>query len=239
MNNQTDALIIPAYNEEANIGALLDRIEKVIADKTLALDIIVIDDGSADATRQIAEEKAREYENVKVVIHEKNKGFAAALKTGIASTLNEGYNGAIFMDCDQTHDPADLPAFIKELENGIDVVIGSRYVGDGGMVDVPWHRILISKFGNGFGQLFFRLPVRDASSGYRALSRRAMETIKIEVNDFSIQVEEVLRARKAGLSFSEIPIVLINRKLGVSKFNLNFMALWNYFLLLMRSLSWR
>jgi dolichol-phosphate mannosyltransferase len=239
LNNQGNALVIPAYNEEANIGALLDRVETVIANKSLPLNVFVIDDGCVDSTRQIAEDKAREYGNVKIVIHEKNKGFAAALKTGIASVLSEGYSGAIFMDCDQTHDPADVPAFIRELDKGVDVVIGSRYMGDGGMVDIPWHRILISKIGNSFGQLFFRLPVRDASSGYRALSRKAMESIKIEVNDFSIQVEEVLRARKLSLSFSEIPIILVNRKLGTSKFNLTFKALWHYYVLLLRSLTWR
>lgn len=232
-------MIIPAYNEEANIGALLDRVEKIISENNLPLSVIVVDDGSTDSTRSIADEKAAVYPNINVVVHEKNKGFAAALKTGISSALEGGFDSAIFMDCDQTHDPADLPAFIAEFSKGIDMVIGSRYVGDGGMVDVPWHRIAISKIGNGFGKLFFRLPVRDASSGYRGLSRKAMESINIESNDFSIQVEEVLRARKLGLTFSEIPIVLVNRKLGVSKFNLNFMALWNYFLLLMRSTTWR
>ena len=232
-------MIIPAYNEEANIGMLLDRVEAIITERTLPLSIIVIDDGSADSTRSIAENKAREYENIDVVVHEKNKGFAAALKTGIASALAAGYDAAIFMDCDQTHDPADLPMFIQEFKKGIDVVIGSRYVGTGGMVDVPWYRIAISKIGNGFGKLVFRLPVRDASSGYRGLNRKAMESIKIEVNDFGIQVEEVLRARNLKLSFSEIPIVLVNRKLGTSKFNLTFVALWRYFVLLIRSLSWR
>jgi dolichol-phosphate mannosyltransferase len=232
-------VVIPAYNEEENIAALLDRIENATRDRGLALDIIVVDDGSLDSTPSILADKAREYTNLQVVTHTPNKGFAAALKTGIRTALAGGYDGAVFMDCDQTHDPADLPAFISGLEQGVDLVIGSRYVGNGGMVDVPWHRILISKIGNGLGKLFFRLPVRDASSGYRALSRRAMESIKIEANDFSIQVEEVLRARKLGLAFTEIPIVLVNRKLGVSKFNLTFNALWRYFVLMMRSVAWR
>ncbi len=174
-----------------------------------------------------------------MVTHEVNKGFAAALKTGIAAALAGGYDAAVFMDCDQTHDPADLPAFLTQLERGTDLVIGSRYVGTGGMVDVPWHRVAISVLGNGFGKLVFRLPVRDASSGYRALSRKAMASLRIASNDFSIQVEEVLRARRLGLTFSEIPITLVNRKLGSSKFNLNISALWRYFLLMFRSLTWR
>ncbi len=231
--------MIPAYNEKENIGPLLDRVGKVIRDAALALDVIVVDDGSADETGAIATGRAAKYGNVRVVTHEVNQGFAAALKTGISTALAGGYDAAIFMDCDQTHDPADLPAFIAELERGTDLVIGSRYVGTGGMVDVPWHRVAVSVIGNGFGKLVFRLPVRDASSGYRALSRQALESIHISANDFSIQVEEVLRARRLGLTFAEIPITLVNRKLGSSKFNLNAAALWRYFVLMLRSLTWR
>lgn len=232
-------LVIPAYNEEKNVGALLDRVETVVQDQGLALNIVIVDDGCVDSTRAIVEAKAAEYGNIRVVPHEVNRGFATALKTGIAAALAGGYDAAIFMDCDQTHNPADIPAFVNELERGADLVIGSRYVGAGGMVDIPWYRVAISKIGNGFGKLFFRLPVRDASSGYRALNRRALESITIESNDFSIQVEEVLRARKLGLKFAEIPIVLVNRQLGSSKFNLNFKALWRYLVLMLRSLAWR
>jgi dolichol-phosphate mannosyltransferase len=205
----------------------------------LPLDCIVVDDGSADGTQAAALAKAAAYGNIKVVPHEVNKGFAAALKTGIRTALADGYEGAIFMDCDQTHDPDDLPAFIAALDDGADVVIGSRYVGHGHMEDVPWHRVWISVAGNVFGKVVFRLPVRDASSGYRALNRRAMETIRLEQNDFSIQLEEVLRARKAGLRFTEIPIVLVNRKLGSSKFTLNLKVFWRYWILLVGSLFWK
>jgi len=203
------------------------------------LAIIVIDDGSTDGTPRIAAAKSAEYDFVSAVTHNPNKGFAAALKTGMSAALNRGYGAAIFMDCDQTHNPDDLPAFIAALDTGADVVIGSRYIGDGHMEDVPWHRVWISVAGNMVGNLVFRLPVRDASSGYRALSRRALETMTPKQNDFSIQLEEVLLARKLGLSFAEIPIVLVNRKLGVSKFAFSVKVFWRYGMLLIRSLFWR
>lgn len=232
-------VVLPAFNEEKNLPSMVERIFTVIRSENLPLDILIVDDGSVDKTGEIAAKLSRASDKVFVASHPHNLGFAAALRTGIAYVLANSYDAGIFMDCDQTHDPADLPKFVKALANGADFVVGSRYASGGGMVDVPWHRVLISRVGNTLGRVVFRLPVADASAGYRAIDRKGLAAMKLEQNDFSIQVEEVLRGRQLGLTFKEVPVVLTNRQIGVSHFNLSLGVFWRYAALLVRSLTWR
>jgi len=185
--------VIPAYNEEKNIKGVIQKTKKYVKN------IIVMDDGSNDKTYEAAKSTG-----VIVLRHIVNLGKGAGLKTGCDFALKQGADAIIILDADAQHEPAEIPNFLKELENA-DVVIGYRKRGK----SMP----LVFKFGNWFihfmMRLLFGINVKDTQCGYRAFTPTAYRKIKWVSSDYSCESEMTANIGKNNLKFKEVPIQTI------------------------------
>ncbi len=154
-------VVLPTYNEAGNVVELLGALRQAVP----AADVLVVDDASPDGTADLAEEAAADLGNIKVLRRTGRASLGDAYRHGFTIAFDEGYDVIISMDCDFSHDPARIPAMIAVVEQGADVVIGSRYVPGGRTVDWPLHRRLLSRWGNRYtgivlGMRHARLHVR-------------------------------------------------------------------------------
>lgn len=215
------AVVLPMYNEAGNVVGLLERIASVRDRSGLDLTALAVDDGSRDATFDRLVESAPRFGFLRFVRHGRNRGMAAALRTGIATALSErgpGYDAIALMDADLTHDPEDLPRLVAPIvEDRADFVLGSRYVPGGRMRGVPWARRAISIVGNHAVRRVLGVPVGDLTSGYRAARAEVFRAISLEEHGFGIQLEATVKAHRAGFRVAEVPITLGVRKSGYSK----------------------
>lgn len=211
-------IVIPSYNEEENVEKLAEKILDVM--KHYDFQIIFINDGSLDRTGEILDKLAEDHKEIVVIHHKINKGYAGAIKTGFDHCISEGLDTTLIMDSDLTHDPKDIPRFTEAFEKGADLVIGSRYLPGGGMINVPPRRVLISSLANFSFRLLLGLNVRDISSGFRGYRTEMLKKIPILSDSFQIHVELTTKAIRSGYVVVEIPITLYNRRLGVSNFKL-------------------
>jgi len=229
-------VVIPCYNEEGNVLRLVLSLEEEFRRRSWEWQILCVNDGSTDGTPQEIEGAMRNFPNVHRLDHEKNQGYAQAVKTAVRFLLRERADFFVLMDADLTHDPSYLSLFHRAFEEGADVVIGSRYVAEGKMEGVPFWRQLLSWAGNLIGRLM-GIPVRDATSGFRGFSKQSLSLIlDCREDDFSIQLEEVLLGKKRKLHIQEVPITLRMREVGESKFHYSFKLFWRYARLLIRDL---
>jgi dolichol-phosphate mannosyltransferase len=209
------------YNEAGNVAALLERLEAVRERSGLDLVALAVDDGSRDATYDWLSKLASHYPFLRVLHHPRNRGMAAALRTGIAEALGErgpGFDALVFMDADLTHAPEDLPRLIAPIaENRADFVLGSRYVPGGRMRGVPWARRAISIVGNAVVHRVLGVPIGDLTSGFRAARSEVFRAVSLNENGFGIQLEGTVKAYRAGFRVAEVPITLGVRKSGYSK----------------------
>jgi dolichol-phosphate mannosyltransferase len=215
------AVVLPMYNEAGNVAALLERLAAVRQTSGLDLVALAVDDGSRDATLSRLNEVLPQYPFLRIVQHERNRGLAAALRTGIATALTErgpAFDALAFMDADLTHAPEDLPRLVAPIaEDRADFVLGSRYVPGGGMRGVPWARRVISIVGNAVVRRMLRVPVGDLTSGFRAARTDVFRAISLREQGFGIQLEGTVKAHRAGCRVTEVPITLGVRKTGYSK----------------------
>jgi len=209
------------YNEADNVPALLARLEAVRETTRLDLTAIAVDDGSRDATYMRLKKLEPDFPFVRSVRHDRNRGIAAALRTGITEALAErrpGFDALLFMDADLTHAPEDIPRLIAPLaEDRADFVLGSRYVPGGRMRGVPWARRVISIVGNAAVRRVLGVPIGDLTSGFRAARSEVLRAISLEEHGFGIQLEGTVKAHRAGFRVAEVPITLGVRKNGYSK----------------------
>lgn len=213
---QRTLIVTPTYNERTNLEPFLSAVRKAAPEA----DVLVVDDASPDGTGQLADSLAREDPHVRVLHRAGRLGLGTAYVEGFDRGLQGDYGWFFQMDADLSHDPALLPRFAAALEGGADVVLGSRNI-PGGHVD-GWGagRHLLSKGGSLYARLILGLPVRDATTGFRAFTRRALESInlgEIRSNGYSFQIETAYRALGAGLRLAEVPIVFTDRRVGESK----------------------
>ena len=217
------AVVLPMYNEADNVAALLERLEAVRHQSALDLDLVAwaIDDGSRDATYLRLTKLAPRFPFLRISRHPRNRGMAAALRTGIAEALAErgpAFDALAFMDADLTHAPEDLPRLLAPIaEDRADFVLGSRYVPGGRMRGVPWPRRAISIVGNAAVRRLLGVPIGDLTSGFRAARADVFRAIALEEHGFGIQLEGTVKAYRAGFRLAEVPITLGVRKNGYSK----------------------
>lgn len=219
-------VVIPTYNEIATVGTVIDGV--LAADP--AFDVLVVDDASPDGTGALVDERAKTEPRVSVLHRPGKSGLGPAYRAGMAWGLERGYDVICEMDADCSHDSSDLPRLVAALDQA-DLVIGSRYVPGGGVVDWPWHRRVLSRGGNVYVRLVTGLPVGDATAGFRAFRRAVLEAIDLRTvgsDGYSFQLEMALRAWREGFAIAEVPIVFTERREGVSKISRSIVAeaLW-------------
>ncbi len=208
-------IVIPTYNERDNIPTLIPQIAAALPEAGLLL----VDDGSPDGTADLAEQLFQSYPNYRVMRRTGLRGLGRSYVDGFQWALRQGFDAAIEMDADLSHDPKYLPTLAAGASQA-DLVIGSRYVAGGGVRDWPIQRVILSRYANRYVRMIAGLRVNDATAGYRLYTRRALESISlhtIESNGYSFQVEMTYRVVHAGLNILEVPIIFTDRTAGHSK----------------------
>jgi dolichol-phosphate mannosyltransferase len=231
-------VVLPAHNEAGNVTPLVNALLRSADAAGLDARIVVVDDGSADDTASELAALRATVDRLDVVTHTVNRGFAAALKSGIAAALAGGCDAAVFMDCDLSHAPDDMPRLIGAIGRGADVALGSRFVPGGGMAGVPAWRVAISRMGNLFGRIMLGIKVRDMTTGYRAVARRVLDCLTLTEDNFTIQLEAVVKAAAAGFTIVEVPIILSTRRHGASHMYYSPELFATYCRLLLRCRQW-
>jgi dolichol-phosphate mannosyltransferase len=208
-------LILPTLNEAANLPRLVARIREL----EVPVDILVVDDESTDGTARQADELASRDAGLRVLHRGGRRGYGAALVEGFALALEQDVSAVLTMDCDFSHDPADLPRLLAGL-SGADVVVGSRYTDGGRVADWPWHRRALSAAANAFVRVLFDVPARDCTSGFRVYRREALAGVpweRLNSTGYSFLVELLYWTTRAGRRVREVPICFVDRKHGNSK----------------------
>ena len=218
---------LPTYNERENLEAMVSALADVLPEGGR---ILVIDDNSPDGTGEIADRLAAERDDVDVLHRERKEGLGPAYLAGFRRALELGADLVAEMDCDFSHDPADLPRLVAAAE-GADVVLGSRYVPGGGTKNWGLVRRLISRGGSLYAQVILGLGIRDLTGGFKVYRRAVLETIDLEAihsRGYAFQIETTYRARRAGFRVVEVPIVFVDREVGGSKMSRSIVleAIW-------------
>ncbi len=209
-------IVTPTYNERDNIDRFVDTVRNALPDA----DILIVDDNSPDGTGKLADARAARDPHVRVMHRAGKLGLGTAYVQAFQQGMAEGYDRFLEMDADLSHDCRYLPDFVRALDDGYDVVIGSRNVPGGGVEGWGPGRHFISKGGSLYSQLILGLSIRDLTSGYKAYTRRALEAIDVATvhsNGYSFQIETTFRAVLRGMRVKEVPIVFVDRTAGRSK----------------------
>ena len=213
-------VVIPTYNERENIEPMAAAVLRALPDA----DLLVVDDASPDGTGELADRLARGSARIAVLHRPRKEGLGPAYREGFTWALARPYERVIEMDCDFSHDPADLPRLVAESRRGADLVIGSRYIPGARIVGWPPHRHLLSAAANGYARLLLGRAVRDWTSGFKCFRRSALEPV-IEgpalANGYVFQVQGTYRVLRRGLRVVEVPIIFRERTRGASKVRYN------------------
>ncbi|RNM11167.1 polyprenol monophosphomannose synthase [Nocardioides pocheonensis] len=208
-------MVIPTYNEVDNLADVVARVRRAVP----SVDVLVVDDGSPDGTGELADEIAAKDPQVRVLHRTVKEGLGAAYCAGFCVALESGYDVIGEMDADGSHRPEQLPLLFAALADA-DLVIGSRWVPGGSVVNWPWHRRALSRAGNLYTRALLGMPVRDATAGFRLFRRGTLEAIhldQVQSQGYVFQVELVHRTLDAGLRVVEVPIEFVERERGDSK----------------------
>jgi len=208
-------MVVPTYNEADNLGWIVERLRAAQPD----VDVLVVDDSSPDGTGKLADELAAADDAVRVVHRTEKGGLGAAYKHGFRVALESDYDVIGEMDADGSHQPEQLHLLLDALHDA-DLVIGSRWVPGGSVVNWPFRRELLSRGGNLYVRLLLGVPVRDATAGFRLFRRSALEAIDLESvqsTGYVFQTDLVVRCLRQGLRVREVPIEFIERVRGDSK----------------------
>lgn len=208
-------VIIPTYNEKENLPLILDRVRAA----TPEVDILVVDDGSPDGTGALADERAAADPKIQVMHRTSKDGLGAAYLAAFAWGLERGYDVLVEMDADGSHAPEQLPRLLGALGHA-DLVIGSRYVPGGSVVNWPKRREFLSKGANLYARLALGAKVKDITAGYRAYKAEVLgklELGEVESRGYCFQVDMGWRTIQAGFRVAEVPITFTEREHGVSK----------------------
>ena len=224
-----DVLVVclPTYNERENLEAMVSALGDVLpADGR----ILVIDDSSPDGTGGIADRLAGERDDVDVLHRERKEGLGPAYLAGFRRALEMGADLVMEMDCDFSHNPADVPRLVAAAQDA-DVVLGSRYASGGGTRNWGIVRRLISRGGSLYAQILLGLRIRDLTGGFKVYRRAVLETIDLNAihsKGYAFQIETTYRALKAGFRVVEVPIVFVDREVGGSKMSRSIVleAIW-------------
>ena len=210
-------ICVPTYNERTNLEEMVSALRPLLREGDR---ILVIDDNSPDGTGKIADRLAAEHPFVSVLHRQTKTGLGPAYLDGFRHALAGGAELVVEIDCDFSHDPADVPRLIAAAEEGADVVLGSRYTRGGGVTDWGLLRRFISRGASVYTELFLRMGVKDPTGGFKCFRRVVLETIDLDAvtaKGYAFQIEMTYRAKRAGFRIVEVPIVFSDRTRGHSK----------------------
>lgn len=208
-------VVMPTYNEAAVVRKVVERVRSAVS----AADVLVVDDASPDGTGEIADGLAELDPHVHVLHRARKDGLGRAYAAGFRWGLERDFDALVEMDADGSHQPEELPRLLATLADA-DVVLGSRYVPGGRIVDWSWHREVLSRGGNRYTSIALGVPLRDATGGYRAYRASAVRQLDLDTvasAGYCFQVELAWRAVRSGLRVAEVPITFVERTEGTSK----------------------
>ncbi|MFI1468178.1 polyprenol monophosphomannose synthase [Streptomyces wuyuanensis] len=219
-------VIIPTYNEAENIEPIVSRVRAAVPEA----DILVADDNSPDGTGKIADELSAEDDQVHVLHRKGKEGLGAAYLAGFRWGIDNGYGVLVEMDADGSHQPEELPRLLTALK-GADLVLGSRWVPGGRVVNWPKSREMLSRGGSTYSRLLLGVPIRDVTGGFRAFRKETLEGLGLDdvaSQGYCFQVDLARRAVETGFHVVEVPITFVERELGDSKMSRDIVveALW-------------
>ncbi|MBD0734502.1 polyprenol monophosphomannose synthase [Streptomyces sp. CBMA29] len=219
-------VIIPTYNEAENIKPIVQRVRTSVPDAH----ILVADDNSPDGTGKLADELAGADDQVHVLHRQGKEGLGAAYLAGFQWGIDNGYGVLVEMDADGSHQPEELPRLLTALKSA-DLVLGSRWIPGGRVVNWPKSREYLSRGGSTYSRLLLDVPIRDVTGGYRAFRKETLEGLgmaEIASAGYCFQVDLAWRAVKGGFHVVEVPITFVERERGDSKMSRNIVveALW-------------
>jgi dolichol-phosphate mannosyltransferase len=212
---QSAIVIIPTYNERANLPVLVNELLRLAGVR-----VLVVDDQSPDGTGEVANQLSREHPGQVSVLHRTGRrGLGCSYIDGIKQAIKEPVDVICQMDADLSHDPRHLPDMIAATSSA-DVVLGSRYIPGGAIVNWPLRRRLLSRFANIYIRLVTRLSPRDCTTGYRCWRRTALASLPLDMffsDGYSFLVEMLFVASRRGCRVAEVPITFVERREGQSK----------------------
>jgi dolichol-phosphate mannosyltransferase len=216
-------VIVPTYDERENIESIVGRVRAAVP----AAEILIADDASPDGTGEIADRLAADDDHVHVLHRTGKEGLGAAYVAGFHWGLDRGFDVLVEMDADGSHRPEELPRLLSALEEGNDLVIGSRWVRDGRVENWPKKREVLSRGANTYARLLLGFPVHDSTGGFRAYRATTLSKIDIDAvtsQGYCFQVDLTLRTVRAGLRVAEVPITFVERTHGASKMSRDIMV---------------
>lgn len=210
-----DAVVLmPTYNERENISSIVEEVLR-----TAPVDMLIIDDNSPDGTGSVADAIAEKEPRVQVLHRPGKQGLGKAYLDGFRWALSKDYEYIFEMDADFSHQPRYLPEFLREIKRN-DLVLGSRYVRDGGVSNWPLHRQLISRGGSLYARTILGVSINDVTGGFKCFRREVLEAIDLDSiasTGYGFQIEMTYRTIQKGFRVKEIPITFYERNAGKSK----------------------
>jgi dolichol-phosphate mannosyltransferase len=208
-------VVIPTYNERENLTPILERLHKALPD----VNALVVDDGSPDGTGELADKLATDDPRIHVLHRTEKAGLGAAYVAGFRWGLERDYATIVEMDADGSHAPEDLPRMLDALGDA-DLVLGSRYVPGGSVVNWPKRREVLSRAANLYSRLALGMKIREYTAGFRAYRRQVLEKLELDEiasRGYCFQIDLAWRTAHAGFDVVEVPITFTEREFGESK----------------------
>ncbi len=215
-------VLIPTYNERENLPRIVARLRAAVP----AADVLVLEDNSPDGTGAVADALAAADAQIHVMHRPGKQGLGAAYLAGFAWAIEHGYDAAVEMDADGSHQPEQLPLLLAAARDA-DLVIGARWVRGGTVVNWPAHRKVLSVGANIYTKVMLGLPVNDATGGYRVYRTSALQALdlgSVSSTGYGFQVDMTVLVARAGLRAVEVPIEFVEREIGESKMSGNIIS---------------
>ena len=223
-NTHNALIIVPTFNERDNLPGIVEALGK------LSVDLLVVDDNSPDGTGELADELAEQHAYVNILHREEKNGLGRAYCAGFAWALGHEYEFVFEMDGDFSHDPEDIPRFLKAAKEA-DLILGTRYKGGIRVINWPLTRLILSLGAAKYVKWITGMPFSDPTGGFKCFRRKALEAIdldQVRSNGYSFQIELTHKIWRQGLRVTEVPIVFTERAEGQSKMSGNIVweAIW-------------
>ena len=208
-------VIIPTYNEVQNIQKIIPR----VLQQDPGIEILVVDDNSPDGTAETVERWCKKTSRIHLIRRSDKLGLGTAYVEGFRYAIQQNYQLIFQMDADLSHDPNEIPNFLKVIDR-FDLILGSRYIQGVNVVNWPMSRLLLSWFANLYSRIVTGMPVRDATGGFKCFHRYVLEKINLDhihSDGYAFQIEMSYKVWKKGFRLKEIPIIFVDRNVGISK----------------------